>query len=117
MQQRAEDTVAIAPGVLLTITRHAALAVDGVARMGTTPGGVNRWMRRTPLSEGIRIALEDNSASVDIFILTRADVNIREVSRRVQDAVTRALTELLGMDTRIVNVHIEDVVFDTKESL
>ncbi|HCB01363.1 MAG TPA: Asp23/Gls24 family envelope stress response protein, partial [Anaerolineae bacterium] len=35
--------------------------------------------------------------------------NIREVSRNVQQNVTRAINEIVGMDVGEVNIHIEDI--------
>ena len=45
------DTVTIAPGVLLTVARMATLDVRGVVRMGNTPGGVDRDLHQLFLEE------------------------------------------------------------------
>jgi len=37
-------------------------------------------------------------------------VNIREVSRIIQQQVARAIQEMIGMDVMAVNIHIEDIV-------
>jgi uncharacterized alkaline shock family protein YloU len=106
------DRIVIAPGVLLTVIRLAALQVPGVARLGNTPGGVNRWLRRTPTERGVQVLLEDTNVLVDVYIVVHADTNLRDVSYNVQKQVARDLKESLGMNVRAVNIHIEDVVFD-----
>ena len=54
----------------------------------------------------------DNTVHADIFLVLVGDVNIREVSRNVQLQVSRAITEMVGMDVGYVNIHIEDVEYD-----
>jgi uncharacterized alkaline shock family protein YloU len=106
-----DDKITIAPGVLLTLVRLAALHVPGVVRMGNTPGGVNRWLRRTPAERGVQILVEDQTVMVDVYIIADADANLREVSYNVQKQVARDIQENVGMIVGAVNVHIEDVVF------
>ncbi len=105
------DKITIAPGVLLTVVRLAALQVPGVARMGNTPGGVNRWLRRTPAERGVQILVDDQTVIVDVYIVADADANLREVSYNVQKQVARDIQENVGMIIGAVNVHIEDVIF------
>ena len=108
MDDRAPGTTTIAPDVLLTIARLTTLEVPGVSRMGTVQGGPNRLFARSA-SEGVHIDIRDNSVSADLYIILKSDVNIREVSRQVQQGVTRAISEMVGMRVGRVNVHIEDI--------
>ena len=106
------DRITIAPGVLLTVIRLAALQVPGVARMGNTPGGVNRWWRRTPTERGVQALIEGQTVVIDVYIVTHADAILRQVSHEVQTQVARDIRENVGMTVGAVNVHIEDVTFD-----
>ena len=107
------DRVTVAPEVLLTIARLATVRVDGVARMSAIPGGVDRLWRRTPAAEGVQILVDDQAVTVDLFIVTDARANMREVSYAVQREVARAMRQIVGMGVNAVNVHIDDVIFDT----
>lgn len=107
------DRITVAPGVLLTVIRLAALRVPGVARIGSTPGGVNRWLRRTPAERGIQILIEDQTVTIDVYIVVDADANLWEVSQNVQTLVARDIEESVGMHIGPINIHIEDVVFDS----
>jgi uncharacterized alkaline shock family protein YloU len=40
------------------------------------------------------------------------DVNIRDVSRNVQQQVTRAVQEMVGMDVGHIDIHIEDIDYE-----
>jgi uncharacterized alkaline shock family protein YloU len=105
------DTVTIAPGVLLTIARMATLDVPGVVRMGSTPGGVDRLWRRIPAANGVQIAVDEGTVTVHLYIVADAAANLRETSVQVQKSVARSIQEILGMKIESVNVHIEDVAF------
>ena len=99
----------IAPEVLHTIARLTTLSVEGVSRMSPVmPQKVNRLFRRWQ-SEGVQIVIEDDSVYVDLYIIMKNNVNIRDVCRNVQHDVSRAITEMVGMQVGRVNIHVEDI--------
>jgi uncharacterized alkaline shock family protein YloU len=98
----------VAPEVLLTIARLTTLDVPGVSRMGNTPGSANRLFNRR-FGEGVRIDIQDDTVSADIYVILKDNVNIRDVSRNIQGNVSRAITDMVGMRVGRVNVHIEDI--------
>ena len=106
------DKIIIAPGVLLTTVKMAALQVPGVARMGSTLGGVNRLLRRAAADSGVQLLIEDPNVTVDVYIVARLDANLRDVCRNVQKQVARDIQENVGMHVTAVNVHVEDVAFE-----
>ena len=101
----------VSPDVLVTITRLSALSVPGVSRMAQVSGGVNRLFKRG-IGDGVRIQVEDNVALVNLYLILKEHVNIREVSRNVQHQVARALQEMVGMDIGGIEIHIEDIDVD-----
>jgi uncharacterized alkaline shock family protein YloU len=104
----------IAPEVLITIARMAALNVPGVTAMASVPGGVDRFFRRG-VNEGIRISIHENVVMGDLYIIVKDDVNIREVGRNVQQQVARAIQEMVGMDVVRLDVHIENIEYEGTE--
>jgi uncharacterized alkaline shock family protein YloU len=101
----------VSPEVLTTIAKLSALSVPGVSRMAPIAGGVNRLFKRGA-GDGIRIETEDNTVFMDLHLVLKQDVNIREVSRNVQQQVVRAIQEMVGMDVGYVNIHIDDIDFE-----
>ena len=100
----------IAPEVLLAIARLSTLEVPGVSRMSDTPGSVNRWLSRG-VGEGVRVHIKQEVVYVDLYIVLEEGVNFRDVSRQVQQSVSRAISEMIGMQIGHVNIHIEDIDF------
>ncbi len=104
----------VAPDVLVEIARMAALKVSGVHAMAPVSGGVNRLFGRG-ISDGVRISINDDIVYADMYIILDNGVNIRDISRTIQQKVTRAITEMVGMDVGEVNIHIENVAFENEE--
>lgn len=115
MTENTQGKTTVSPEVLTTIASLAALEVPGVSRLAPVSGGVNRLFRRGA-SDGVRIEARDNAAFVDLFLILKDGVNIREVSRNVQANVARSIHEMVGMEVAEVNVHIEDIDFEGDEA-
>lgn len=98
----------IAPEVLLTIARLSALSVPGVNRLSTTPSDVNQFLTRGA-GEGVRIVVDNGVVYTDIYVILNRDTNVRDVSRLVQEKVSRAISEMVGMEVGKVNIHVEDI--------
>lgn len=109
------DKTTIAPDVLVTIARLSALSVPGVSRMATVTGGVNRLFKRG-LHDGVRIEVEDNVVVANLYLVVLKDFNLREVSRNVQEQVTRALEDMVGMQVGSIEIHVEDIDYATGEA-
>ncbi len=105
MEEKNLGTVRIAPGVLATIVRLTALSVEGVSRL--SPGGMGKWLsRETP---GVRVHVEDNEVTVDLYLVAKRDTNLLQLGTQVQQRVAEAIRYMVGMDAREVNVYIQDV--------
>jgi uncharacterized alkaline shock family protein YloU len=114
-EYQSQGKTTVSPDVLVTIARLSALSVPGVSRMAPISGGVNRFFRRGA-SDGVRIETQDNTVFVDMFLALKQNVNVREVSRNVQQQVARAIQEMVGMDVGHVNIHIEDIDYEDDEA-
>ena len=110
-----QGKITVAPDVLVTIARMAALSVPGVSRMAQVTGGVNRLFKRG-VNDGVRMEVEDNIIVAGLYLILKRDVNVREVSRNVQQQVARALQEMVGMDVAEIEIHIEDIDYEEIEA-
>ena len=115
MTEDTQGKTTVSPEVLTTIARLSALGVPGVSRLAPVPGGVNRLFKRGA-GEGVRIETEENVVFIDLHLILKQDVNIREVSRNVQQNVSRAVEDMVGMDVGHVNIHIEDIDYEDNEA-
>ena len=105
-----EGKTTIAPEVLLTIARLTTLNVGGVSRICHLPSAAMRKLfKRGHVDEGVAIEIIDGVVYADIYVILEHDYNVREVSHSIQVEVTRAITEMVGMQVGSINVHIEDI--------
>jgi uncharacterized alkaline shock family protein YloU len=109
-ETRSPGKTTIAPDVLLSIARLTTLDVKGVSHMYEQTQ-VNEIFQRGHRSEGVRVMVENGKVYTDLHVVLDQDVNIRQVSRAIQQEVARAITEMVGLEVGEINVHIEDVNF------
>lgn len=100
----------IAMDVLLTIARLTTLSVPGVSRLSDTKKtSVKGILKRGQTCEGICIEVQDDTVYADLYVILSSEVNIRDVSRKIQHDVSRAISDMVGMRVGRINVHIEDI--------
>jgi uncharacterized alkaline shock family protein YloU len=113
MMHESAGRVTIAHNVLLTIARLTTSSVPGVVRL--IPCGVQGWLRRGG-DEGVLLEVDGDRVRFDLFIVADANASLREVGKKVQDEVARAIRDMVGMAPQAINVHIQDVVYPELES-
>jgi uncharacterized alkaline shock family protein YloU len=60
-------------------------------------------------SGGVNINVENNTVDVDLYLVMKNDTDLYKTSEKVQNKVSRAITEMVGMEIGRVNIHIEDI--------
>jgi len=98
----------IAPDVLVSIVKLTVLSVTGVSGLAPIPGRVNLVLKHEAI-DGVELTVENNTVYADVHVIFERDVNVREVSRSIQNQVSRAVKEMVGMEVGKVNVHVEDI--------
>jgi uncharacterized alkaline shock family protein YloU len=106
----------IAPDVLVTIVKLTALGVEGVSRLAQITGGVNRFFKKGN-SDGVRIIVENNTVFIDLYVYIERRTNVREICHNIQSQVTRAISEMVGMEVGRVNIHVEDIEYNLPETI
>ena len=110
MDEKQLGRIIVAPEVLVTIARLTALDTPGVARMGGNwAGEVTRLLGHRARDGGVDISVEDQDVSADLYVVAQQDVDLLAMGRQLQANVTRAIEEIVGLNVRSVNIHIQDV--------
>jgi uncharacterized alkaline shock family protein YloU len=104
---REPGTTTVATGVLLEIAKLTALKVSGVHSMGMAP----RMSQDGKSAEGVHVRVIENVVDMDLYLVLEKGINVRQVSRSVQDNVARAISDMVGMVAGRINIHIEDIYF------
>ncbi len=112
-----EGKTTIAPEVLLTIARLAALKTNGVSRLTAVPQSSKPFLvKRGHVGEGVAIEIIDDVFYADLYVILKSDTHVREVSHNLQHEIARAIAEMVGMQVGRVNIHIEDIDYIEAEA-
>ncbi len=101
----------LTPDVIFTIAKMTALSVEGVDSLSKAPSGIDRLFKQ-PFYDGVKILVEDGLVYLDIYVVLKANYNVREVSRNIQMHISRAISEMIGMEIGHINIHIENIRFE-----
>ncbi len=106
MEHETIYSTTIDPSVLYTITRLTTLATPGVSKMASVSFGASKLAQE---NQGVKIDVEDSKIFIDVYVETEGEENVRLVAETVQTRVTRAITDMVGMEVANINVHITDI--------
>ena len=101
--------VTIAPNVLVTIVQKTALSEPGVAKLCENVPGVKRLLGIHTASQGVAVSVADNQVTVNVHLMARRGVDLLQLGRNLQNEITRAMQDIVGMKVCEVNIHIEDI--------
>lgn len=103
-------SVKISEEVVSIIAGLAATEIKGVAGMsGGIVGGIAEMLGRKNLSKGVKVAVGEKEAAVDLFIIVEYGVKIPDVAWQIQENVKKAIETMTGLNVVEVNIHIQDV--------
>ena len=94
----------ISEDVLATIAGGAAMEVEGL-------GGMMSLATKKSSARGVRIAVDEEGAVVDLYVMIRYGYPIPEVAEKIQSAVSTAIESMTGFTAKAVNVHVGGVSF------
>lgn len=96
--------------VLHQIARLTTLSVQGVSRMANIRGGLDQLFG-SEAHKGVKVQIKEDQVFIDVYVILMSDMNVRDISREIQSRVSRAISEMIGMEVGGVNIHIMDIYF------
>ncbi len=116
VMQEQEGTITFANEVLATIVGIAACDIPGVAGMcGGFKDGIVDLLGKKNLSKGVKVAVKDNSVTVDLEIVVNYGVCVPEVCANIQESVKKALDTMTGLGVTAINIAVEGISFKDEE--
>jgi uncharacterized alkaline shock family protein YloU len=108
--------VHIAEDVIASIAALAAAEVEGVATLSSNMGqDLAELLGKKNLSRGVKIAVENNSVTADVYLLIKRNYTILKVSQAVQENVKSSIESMTGLTAPSVNVHVAGIVFEKEQ--
>lgn len=110
----------IAEGVVAKVAGIAAREVSGVHALGgggaRALGAIRDAVNATDLTQGVKVEVGETQAAADITIVVDYPAPIQDVADGVRQAVTDAITRLVGLEVVEVNVDVNDVHLPSNDS-
>lgn len=105
-------TIQIAPEVLEVIAGLATVEAEGVAGMsGGLADGIAEMLGRKNLTRGVKVAVHDDRATVDLSIVVLYGHRIPDVCDRIGRQVKHATQTMTGIEVAEVHIQIHGVQF------
>lgn len=102
------NVIANAAGLIAT----SCYGVVGMAIRSPKDGIVN-LLKPSNLAKGIKVTVEDNEITVDMFIVVQYGVNINAICESIMHNVKYRLSEIICMDVKAVNINVESIRMTT----
>ena len=105
-----KGSINICQNVVAVIAAAAVVDIDGVYGLYQSPGReLTTVSGKKGISRGIKVTLDEDSISVDVYLIANMGYAVNEVGQAVQRAVKTAIEEAVGTQVNEVNVHISGV--------
>lgn len=110
--------VKISADVVCAIAGIAAEEIDGVAGMysGFAVELAEKLGGRRNPAKGVKIDMNEDTVSIDLYIVVSFGAKIPEISWKIQDNVKNNIETMTGLRVKAVNLHIEGVSFTEKKA-
>ena len=100
-------SINICQSVVAVIAATAAIEISGVFGLYQSPGKELMTLgSKKGLTRGVRVNVEEDDISVDVYLLAEMGFSVKEIGINVQKAVIAAIEEAVGIDVNTVNIHI-----------
>lgn len=103
-------SIKIDPSVVTVIASLAASEIPGVASMsGGLTGDIAEKFGVKSANKGVKVQVDENKTSIDIYIIAEYGAKIPEVALGIQQSVKRAVETMTGLSVVGVNVHVQGI--------
>lgn len=103
--------VQIADDVIAVIAEIAALEVEGMVAIGQGKPDLVQTIRGKKASKSIKVEVDEDNVTIDVFAVIKYGVKIQEVCLKVQEKVKNSIETMTGLNVPIINVHVIGVQF------
>ena len=102
-----KGSINICQNVVAVIAAAAVVENDGVYGLYQSPGReLTTVSGKKGISRGVRININEDKITVDIYYIANLGYAVNEVGEAVQKAVKTAIEEAVGANVSEVNIHI-----------
>ncbi|MBQ8731879.1 MAG: Asp23/Gls24 family envelope stress response protein [Oscillospiraceae bacterium] len=113
----AVGSLKISDEVVSSIAAMAATEIVGVAELAPMPVNLKGVIRKSSAPKSINISLNDDVATIDIYVKLQYGAKIPEVSEKIQRSVKTSVQNMTGIAVAKVNVFIAGITFEDSSNI
>ena len=104
-------SISVVEDVITTIAGYAAIECIGIVAMASkrATDGLVELLGRENLKRGVRAVLNEDSVSINLYIIVEYGVSIAAVAKNVIETVKYRVENLVGIKVNQVNVTVEGI--------
>ncbi|MDI9476616.1 MAG: Asp23/Gls24 family envelope stress response protein [Natronincolaceae bacterium] len=104
-------TIIIDDHVLTSIAGMSTMECYGVVGMAarTAAGGLVELFKKEQLGRGVKVHIEDNEITIDVFVIVEFGTRISVVANNIIEKVKYNTEHLTGMNVKKVNINVQGV--------
>lgn len=104
-------TISVVEDVITTVAGYAAIECIGIVAMASkrATDGLVELLGRENLKRGVRAVLNEDSVSINLYIIVEYGVSIAAVAKNVVETVKYRVENLVGVKVDSVNVTVEGI--------
>ena len=104
-------SISVVEDVITTIAGYAAIECIGIVAMASkrATDGLVELLGRENLKRGVRAVLNEDSVSINLYIIVEYGVSIAAVAKNVIETVKYRVENLVGIKVDQVNVTVEGI--------
>ena len=97
--------------VISNIAGSAAIECYGLVGMASKSAtdGIVRLLRRENLNKGVKVIVEENLLTIDLYVIVQFGTKISVVANNIIDRVKYSVENQTGMNVKKININVEGV--------
>ncbi len=103
---RVEGNTTIDSDVIETIIKMTASETEGVSHLFITSSNT-----------GVKTRIQDGIVTADVYVVLAQRQNAVLTSRKLQEKISRAISEMVGMKAGNISIHVEDYDYSTQTKI
>ena len=115
-EKEANGQIQISDEVISIIAGTAAAETEGVSLPSSSPvSSVKGFFGKKNQSKGVKVTVEENTALIEIEVVVKFGINIKNACEEVQQKVKNAVETMTGLTVSGVNINVTAIMVEKEQ--
>ena len=115
-EKEANGQIQISDEVISIIAGTAAAETEGVSLPSSAPvSSVKGFFGKKNQSKGVKVTVEENTALIEIDVVVKFGINIKNACEEVQQKVKNAVETMTGLTVSGVNINVTAIMVEKEQ--